>query len=516
MSIRRGIVLIAFVAAVLTIGAGSAVLWAFSTAEAQLQRAVFSYQQLANATQLDSAASRSVLEHLASKHYSQRISDQKIQRPTVSTVINATSGHITAEIAALNDPEERAIEAQELKRLAVLRQQFDTLDAMISRAQPPTSASGQESLQLLGVISAYRELEGVLQSFIDDENLEVSAAARELRGLRQKLSDYTVAIVLMMLLAIGGFAWLIYQTFMNPMRLLMAGVDRYASGDLKRPIGIRSPAEFAELGSHFDTMASTLLDQQTRLHNHNQVLEQAVHNRTQALEEKAAALAQIDHSRRLFFAKVSHELRTPLTVILAEAEIATQASDSVNSTLARIQAHGQMLSRRIKDLLALARSDHGEVPIDMAPLELGTVLKQVNAAASVYAHALGLTVTVDMQLRNDIEMIGDEDWLSHALIALIDNAIKHAPPHSNITVVWRNTRQHWQFIVEDEGPGVDALAIPMLTEPYFQSDDNAARLGTGLGLAVVNWVVQKHQGELAINNRQPRGLRVVVTLPHLG
>jgi|GEM_PF-2669717 len=519
MSIRIGIIFIATAAALLTIGAGGAVMWAFSSAEAQLQRAVFSYQQLANATTLDGAASRLLLDHFATTHYDKRFSDAAIPRTSVINVIANTNAHIQSEIAAIDDPIERAAEHSEFLRIDTLGRQYALLEQLIdetSSAQQARHLTQQQTNHLPQLISAYRENEALLQSFIDDENQEVSAAAQALRLLRSQLRGYIIGIVVTVLLLIVGFAWFLYRLLMNPMQVLMNGADRYATGALEQPIMIQSPPEFAELSGHFNHMATTLLAQKTQLQTHNRALEQAVSDRTQELEEKASSLARIDQSRRLFFAKVGHELRTPLTVILAEAEVGANTEKDLRSTLLRIKAHGQMLNRRIKDLLALARSDRGELSLEMAPLEVAPMLQQVISVTDIYADALAVELVFDIKSSNDLEMIGDRDWLSHALTALIDNALKHAPQSSRVTITVSQTPSSWHFNVEDEGLGVDPDILPQLTQPYFQGDDRGSRLGTGLGLAVVSWVVEKHRGELLISNRPSGGLSALVKLPHLG
>ncbi len=267
------------------------------------------------------------------------------------------------------------------------------------------------------------------------------------------------------------------------------------------------------------TLAFWLLWQ---LFNQHKQLEREVQRRTLKLEEQAAALAAVDRQRRVFFAKLSHELRTPLTILRAEADVA--ASDGTTEhrrqhAVAVMQQHAQLLSRRFSDLLALARSDAGELVIAKEPTELAPVLDKAIALTQAMAEQKAVQLQVQLDAIDDVEVLADGEWLLHALMALIDNAVKassagHAVTHA-VTVLTTRTDQAVTLAVEDEGPGVDPAALPHLIKPFEQSGSYATEQGSGLGLAVAHWIAEQHDGQLLLENRRPGGFRAALTLPVL-
>lgn len=263
------------------------------------------------------------------------------------------------------------------------------------------------------------------------------------------------------------------------------------------------------------TLAFWLLWQ---LFNQHRQLEREVQRRTEALEEQAAKLAAVDRQRRVFFAKLSHELRTPLTVLRAEADVAV-AQDTAEhrrqQAVAVMQQHAQLLSRRFSDLLALARSDAGELVIAKEPTELAPVVDKAIALTHAMAEQKAVQLWVQGDAIDNVEVLADGEWLLHALMALIDNAVKASEAGQTVTVLTAQTGHEVTLAVEDEGLGVDPMALPKLIKPFQQSGSYAAKQGAGLGLAVAHWIAEQHQGRLSLHNGSRRGFRAALTLPVL-
>ena len=127
---------------------------------------------------------------------------------------------------------------------------------------------------------------------------------------------------------------------------------------------------------------------------------------------------------------------------------------------------------------------------------------------SVECHCLGC---------GGVELLADAEWLTQAIMALVDNAIKASSAEQVVAVDFAAERVGWITVsVLDRGPGVRGELIPDLGRPFFQQrDDNAAGSGIGLGLSVAQWVAEKHGGALSLNNRDGGGLVAQIELPVL-
>uniref|UniRef100_UPI0026F24377 sensor histidine kinase n=1 Tax=Salinicola salarius TaxID=430457 RepID=UPI0026F24377 len=105
-----------------------------------------------------------------------------------------------------------------------------------------------------------------------------------------------------------------------------------------------------------------------------------------------------------------------------------------------------------------------------------------------------------------------ERWALHELLNnLIDNACRYTPPGSEITLTLEGDDERVTLSIEDDGPGVDAESLGRLTQPFERGRRQDTR-GSGLGLAIAESIAVRHGGQLSVTNRQPRGLRVTLTL----
>jgi signal transduction histidine kinase len=270
------------------------------------------------------------------------------------------------------------------------------------------------------------------------------------------------------------------------------------------------------VATHLNDMAARIEAQRQALSASKERLEELVAERTAELADKAERLQAIDASRRLFFAKVGHELRTPLTVLLGEAEVALQGRDGDPALLVEacehILLHGEQLRRRVADLLALARAEDGRLAMERQPVDLVELARRTLSSAKAYARVQDVQLEL---IAGDEACVaeGDADRLRQALMALIDNAIRHAPPASTVELCVAGRFGSARLSVADRGPGVDAADLPRITEPYFQADEGSGRGAMGLGLAVAQWVARGHGGRLEAVNRAGGGLDVALCLP---
>ena len=246
-------------------------------------------------------------------------------------------------------------------------------------------------------------------------------------------------------------------------------------------------------------------------------LEGEVRERTSEIEAGRSALAEIDRNRRLFFSKIGHELRTPATVIRGEAEVALRdpaaAPERLREALQSVEAHSQLLQRRLDDMLALAAAEDGRLTLRREPLDIAAVVRGAAGLAEPYVRASGLELRARAPQGAGPSIRGDASWLQQAILALIDNAVKFANGSAPIQLVLTCDEARAQIIVSDNGPGVDPTDLPHLFETYYQAAGGRARGGSGLGLSVARWVVEQHGGEIHARSLPGEGLTVEIDLP---
>jgi len=236
------------------------------------------------------------------------------------------------------------------------------------------------------------------------------------------------------------------------------------------------------------------------------------------LGELDAAHAETEQTltrQRQFVADASHELRTPLTSVLANLELLSESlrGDEAEAAQSALRSSRRM-RRLVADLLLLARSDVGRI-VRREPCDLAQVV--VEAAAELGPVSDEHEVSIDAR-RVFVQAAPDE--LHRLALNLIENALRHTPPGTEIRVSTAPTPQgQARLVVEDDGPGVPERLSGTLFERFVRGAGD--RGGSfGLGLAIVRAVAESHGGSVALEQTHPGaespGARFVVTLPASG
>lgn len=216
--------------------------------------------------------------------------------------------------------------------------------------------------------------------------------------------------------------------------------------------------------------------------------------------------------QRQFVADASHEMRTPLTSVLANLELLAESLHGEEADAARSALRSsQRMRRLVADLLLLARTDVGRV-VPRKPCDLSTIV--VEAAAELGPVSSHHEISLDV---HPVVVEGSRDEIHRLVINLIENAVRHTPPGTQIRVTTCETATgQARLVVEDDGPGVpDALAGTLFERFVRGAGDRGGSFG--LGLAIVRAVAESHGGLVEVTQTHPGaqepGARFVVTLP---
>ena len=257
-----------------------------------------------------------------------------------------------------------------------------------------------------------------------------------------------------------------------------------------------------------------------------QGLSDLVDARTRDLQEANETLvSEIAERKRAekvkenFVSTVSHELRTPLTLIkgslgLIRSGTVGELPDNVRSMLDIAYNNSERLIRLINGILDIDRIELGRLEYQMAPLELGEMLRQSLRAAEKY----GTENNVTLVWSGDVpgaRVYGDWDRLVQVMSSLISNAAKFSPENDQVEISLSGRNGGFRVTVADHGSGVPEEFRDKIFGKFAQADatDTRQRGGTGLGLYIAKAIVEKHGGTIGFESGAGKGTTFFFDLP---
>ncbi len=234
-------------------------------------------------------------------------------------------------------------------------------------------------------------------------------------------------------------------------------------------------------------------------------------------------LRRVEEMRADFIANASHELRTPLAALLGFIETlqgpARDDPAARTKFLSIMQGQATRMARLIDDLLSLSRIELNAHLQPNTPVDLSSIVRQVADGLQMLARDRGVEIKVNAPAEQ-LTVLGDRDELIRALENLVENALKYgaAGKRVDITLARAQTRTgapEARLSVRDFGPGIAPEHVPRLTERFYRVDvsESRAQGGTGLGLALVKHVLNRHGGRLSIESTPGQGAAFTMHLP---
>ena len=217
-----------------------------------------------------------------------------------------------------------------------------------------------------------------------------------------------------------------------------------------------------------------------------------------------------------FVANASHELRTPLTIIQAKQELLLQEpeskiidkSEDINLTLKEIRR----LSKMIKELMALARSDSNEYVLNKEEVNIDELIQEIVKPYKDYAELEKKTIKLELNYKKEIKV--DKNKITELLIILLDNAIKYTGENDTITIKTYNKDGKCNIEVADTGIGISDEGLKRVFERFYREDKARTREtgGTGLGLSIAHTIVTRHKGSIRAMHNKPKGTIFLVKI----
>ena len=288
-----------------------------------------------------------------------------------------------------------------------------------------------------------------------------------------------VAVPLVLLALVGG--WAMARRALRPVRALVRTLEAIvATGD----VGARVPAAPGEFGDLF------------RLFN-------AMLGRIEALVGRLGDTLD----------DVAHDLRTPLTAVRGTAELALSRDrepEAYRAALARVLEAADAAQGTLDTVMDTAEAEAGALVLDLAPVRLGDVVRDVAGLYELSADEKGVLFSVGAV--PDVTVSADARRLRRALANLVDNAVKYASPGDRVWIDGGHDATEVWVTVRDTGPGIAADALPLVWGRLYRAETTRHERGLGLGLGLARAITEAHGGRLEAQSALGGGSAFTLTL----
>ena len=226
-------------------------------------------------------------------------------------------------------------------------------------------------------------------------------------------------------------------------------------------------------------------------------------------------LEMLFEKQRRFTGDISHELRSPLTTILGNLSLMRRAGnlppEEQEDMLNEMYSEAERMHRLISDLMLLAQADSG-LSINRAPVELDTLLLQAFRMAQRRA---GDRYEIRLIHEDQTVVMGDADRLRQVLDNLINNAIRYTPEGGRIDLSLHCREGEAIITIADTGQGIPPEDLPHIFDRFYRANKARTRSdgGAGLGLSIVKWLVDAHEGRITVHSTPGEGSVFQIHLP---
>jgi signal transduction histidine kinase len=414
--------------------------------------------------------------------------------------------------AALSESAADALAAQDLQRLQVLTKRygapdnvtlrvFDRQGQLLSTSSPETDQQVTDWSNVAGISAALqnRLTQGVVKGlFTADDRLFIA---------RPVVRHGRVLGVLRMSLTLKQFQhqfervlWTVLGSLLLTILLCALISDRLARS-LSAPIETMRNFAIRLGGGQFgDRLTLNQTDELGQL---------AIE-----LNRMSARLASLDQERRVFLANVSHELRTPISNVQVTVEALKNGAVDEPALRDRffdtIESETKRLSRLIHDLLDLGRLEAGVSHLEQQTISLQGLINRAVKAMEPRMQTQAMTVQLNVVA---LQLQGDPERLVQALLSIMDNAIKHSQPQTQLSITGQQQGKQVEITIQDQGTGIGEHDLPRIFEQFYTTDPSRQGSGSGLGLAIAKRIIEAHGGSIRASSRVRQGATFTISLP---
>lgn len=235
---------------------------------------------------------------------------------------------------------------------------------------------------------------------------------------------------------------------------------------------------------------------------------------TDAINDMSQRINQTEKMKSEFISSVSHELRTPLTAINGWAETIMNGevrdAEDVKKGMGIIVSEARRLTNMVEELLEFSRIEDGRFTLSIEPMDIKAELEDAVYTYTEFFRREGISLTHTDCDEEFLPIPGDPERMRQVFCNLLDNASKHGGSGKQIDTAIRQEGEQAVITIRDHGPGIPEDELPHVKYKFYKGSSKAR--GSGIGLAVCEEIVTRHNGTLEIGNAEGGGCVVTIRL----
>lgn len=369
--------------------------------------------------------------------------------------------------------------------LASLEMATDSIETLVEagRAQQATD----HLRTVLPLIDSARFQVRRLSAAIDDRGRQQVAEAQQATDSAARTTMLAVAMALLLTVVLG----------------------LWATDALSRPLSRLSDATATVAEGNFEALPDLPYDRADE-----------IGHLSRSFESMTVRLAELDRLKAEFVSLASHELKTPINVIAGYAELLDEGlygdlEDRQRKVVELIQNQTRSLTRLVNQLLDLSRFEAGGLPVEPEPVEVASLLDEVEGSFRALATQKQIAFAVEKHGTLPETAVLDHDRVRHEVLGnLLSNAFKFTPSGGEIRVEAWSENGALYLKVSDTGVGISEDQLEHIFDKYYQIGEDAKAKGTGLGLAIAKHVVEAHGGQISVSSTVGEGTRFDIRFPN--
>ena len=221
------------------------------------------------------------------------------------------------------------------------------------------------------------------------------------------------------------------------------------------------------------------------------------------------------HSQVRFVSDASHELRTPISVIQGYVNLldrwGKEDEKTMQEAIDAIKSETQNMKELVEHLLFLARGDNETIRLHEENIDVCSIIDEIIKEAQM----IDPNHKFEINLNRPSYINADRQLFKQAIRILIDNSIKYTPEGEIIILKVVNEEDNVRIIIQDNGIGISPEDIQHIFDRFYRSDESRARKtgGSGLGLSIAKWIIERHGGHFEVLSRLDIGTRITIIMP---
>lgn len=217
-----------------------------------------------------------------------------------------------------------------------------------------------------------------------------------------------------------------------------------------------------------------------------------------------------------FSSDASHELRTPLTILRGELELALyseKTQEEYENVLISALEEVARLTNVVETLLDLSKAESGQIRMNLTKGSITKLLLDIAEDAEMLAESKG--ISVNFNIKEEVQMYFDGPRLHQAFLNVVDNAVKYTPTGGHVSIELKNGKQNVMVIISDTGMGIPEDEVDHIFDRLYRVDKARSSniQGSGLGLSIVKWIIDSHDGKIHIKSELHKGTSFIIQLP---